>query len=206
MVAFSVIWLNAFAPKSGMYSTYSPRATVCGTNLTYKNHCKIPFGTYAQTCEDNSPTNSMGERTIGAIEPLVLLLTSKGDTMERRAKQEGQDGEIIFTNRAGKEIVDITNANQYEDWPAEANLTGVDLQQAQDQVTTLGSYNNIDDNDDEHIGKQQTTKDPEVGPSLPEEDAPTQRENNDTIKQKQNEESTGVPNNEGQNEESTGVT
>eukprot|EP00957_Ditylum_brightwellii_P131874 10056653-Ditylum_brightwellii.AAC.1 len=67
MVAFSVIWLNAFAPKSGISSTYSPRAIVRGTHLTYKNHCKIPFGAYAQMHEDNSPTNSMDDRTIGDI-------------------------------------------------------------------------------------------------------------------------------------------
>eukprot|EP00957_Ditylum_brightwellii_P017274 1301362-Ditylum_brightwellii.AAC.1 len=67
MVAFSVIWLNAFAPKSGISSTYSPRTIVCGTNLAYKNHCKIPFDAYAQMHKDNSPTNSMNDRTIGAI-------------------------------------------------------------------------------------------------------------------------------------------
>eukprot|EP00957_Ditylum_brightwellii_P131875 10056653-Ditylum_brightwellii.AAC.2 len=123
--------------------------------------------------------------------------------VERRAEQEGQDGEIIFTNRAGKEIANITEADQYEDWPAEANLTGVDLQQAQDQVTTLKSYNGVDDNDDKHIGQQQTTTDPEVGPSPPEEDEPTQQETNNMIKKEQNEESTGVSNKHGQNEEST---
>eukprot|EP00957_Ditylum_brightwellii_P185346 14112916-Ditylum_brightwellii.AAC.1 len=82
--------------------------------------------------------------------------------VERQAEEEGQDGEITFTNRAGEEFAAITNANQYEDWPTEAK----------DQITTLESYNEVNYDDDEHAGPQQTTTDPEIGPPLLEEVAP----------------------------------
>eukprot|EP00957_Ditylum_brightwellii_P116340 8874215-Ditylum_brightwellii.AAC.1 len=67
MVTFSNVWINAFAPKSGISSSYSPRAIVCGMNLSYKTCCKIPVGAYAHTHKENSPTNSMNNQIIGAI-------------------------------------------------------------------------------------------------------------------------------------------
>eukprot|EP00957_Ditylum_brightwellii_P183278 13960761-Ditylum_brightwellii.AAC.1 len=67
MVTFSIIWLNAFPPKSRILSTFSQRLIICGSNLSYMQHCKIPFGAYVQTLEENLPTNSMANRTIGTI-------------------------------------------------------------------------------------------------------------------------------------------
>eukprot|EP00957_Ditylum_brightwellii_P139192 10609425-Ditylum_brightwellii.AAC.1 len=67
MVTFCIVWLNAFAPKSSILSTCSPRAILCGSNLNYKQHCKVPFGAYVQTHKDNAPMNSMEDRSIGAI-------------------------------------------------------------------------------------------------------------------------------------------
>ena len=38
-----------------------------GIKLDYTKHCRLAFGDYAQTHEEHNPTNSMNERTIGAI-------------------------------------------------------------------------------------------------------------------------------------------
>eukprot|EP00957_Ditylum_brightwellii_P007571 573144-Ditylum_brightwellii.AAC.1 len=67
MVMLCIIWLNAFAPRSGILSTYSPQTILCGSNLTYKQHCKVTLGAYVQTHEENAPTNSMEDKIIGAI-------------------------------------------------------------------------------------------------------------------------------------------
>eukprot|EP00957_Ditylum_brightwellii_P183861 14004833-Ditylum_brightwellii.AAC.1 len=53
--------------------------------------------------------------------------------IENMAEQEGQDGAIIFTNRAGKEIKDILFSDEYEDWSGDTIPTGVDIATAQDQ-------------------------------------------------------------------------
>jgi hypothetical protein len=67
LVHFSTLWLNAFPPSSGVSDTYSPRNIITGTSLDYSNHCKVPFGAYVETHEENSPTNTMHERTCRAI-------------------------------------------------------------------------------------------------------------------------------------------
>ena len=38
-----------------------------GTTLDYSKHCKLPFGTYAQTHEEHSPTNLQAAQSVGAI-------------------------------------------------------------------------------------------------------------------------------------------
>jgi hypothetical protein len=38
-----------------------------GTTLDFAKNCKIPFGAYVETHEENKPTNTMVERTCGAI-------------------------------------------------------------------------------------------------------------------------------------------
>jgi hypothetical protein len=38
-----------------------------GTSLSYKQHSKVPLGTYVETHEENNPTSTMVERTRGAI-------------------------------------------------------------------------------------------------------------------------------------------
>jgi hypothetical protein len=67
LVNFVVLWLNAFPPSSGVSKTYSPRTIMTGTTLDYSKHCKIPFGAYVETHEENNPTNNMKERTRAAI-------------------------------------------------------------------------------------------------------------------------------------------
>jgi hypothetical protein len=38
-----------------------------GTTLNFAKHCKVPFGAYVETHEENKPTNTMVERTRGTI-------------------------------------------------------------------------------------------------------------------------------------------
>ncbi len=64
---FVTRWLNSFPPKGGVSQTYSPRAVVTGRAIDYKKHCLIPFGSYVEATMENTPTNSMLERTISGI-------------------------------------------------------------------------------------------------------------------------------------------
>jgi hypothetical protein len=67
LINFVVLWLNAFPPASGISQTYSPRTIMTGTTLDYKKHCRLPFGAYVETHEENKPTNTLKERTRAAI-------------------------------------------------------------------------------------------------------------------------------------------
>jgi hypothetical protein len=67
LVTFVMLWLNAFPPSSGVSKTYSPRTIMTGTTLDYSKHCKLTFGAYVETHEENNPTNNMKERTRAAI-------------------------------------------------------------------------------------------------------------------------------------------
>jgi hypothetical protein len=65
LIHFVVLCLNAFPPSSG--NTYIPRTIMTGTTLDYNKHCRLPFGAYVETHEDNEATNTMVELTRGAI-------------------------------------------------------------------------------------------------------------------------------------------
>ena len=67
MIKSSTFWLNAFPPKGGISDTVSPHELLTGIKIDYNKHCKLQFGSYIQTHEENNPTNSMDSRTIGAI-------------------------------------------------------------------------------------------------------------------------------------------
>ena len=67
MVYTATLWLNAFPPKNGVSMMLSPRAIMTGHSIDFKKHCQLPFSTYAQTHEENNPTNSQAARTVGAI-------------------------------------------------------------------------------------------------------------------------------------------
>eukprot|EP00957_Ditylum_brightwellii_P162384 12365435-Ditylum_brightwellii.AAC.3 len=62
----------------------------------------------------------MNDRTVGRLIhhrdftklPIPDSIIKK---IEDMSKKEGQDGNIIFTNRAGKEIKDILLSDEYED-------------------------------------------------------------------------------------------
>ena len=56
-VYYAVLWLNAFPVKSGISDKMSPRAVVTCTNLNWKKHCQLTFGTYCEVHDKRSPTN-----------------------------------------------------------------------------------------------------------------------------------------------------
>jgi hypothetical protein len=60
---FAVLWLNAFPVKSGVSTEHSPRAIVVRTNLNYKKHCRIIFGSYVEAHDEPDATNTMIPRT-----------------------------------------------------------------------------------------------------------------------------------------------
>jgi len=60
-----VFWLNAFASRSGISKTLSPRTIVSGDTVSFDLHCKYDFGEYVQTHEEHG--NDMASRTVGAL-------------------------------------------------------------------------------------------------------------------------------------------
>jgi hypothetical protein len=62
LINFVVLWLNDFPPSSGISQTYSPRTIMTGTTLDYKTHCRLPFGAYVETHEENKPSNTLKEK------------------------------------------------------------------------------------------------------------------------------------------------
>jgi hypothetical protein len=150
-----VLWLNAFPPSSGVSSTYSPRTIMTGTTLDYNKHCRLPFGAYVETHEDNGATNTMVERTRGAIclGPTAnfqgsynFFCLDTGRRVTRKqfrevpipasvvkriaefAERDQQAGELVFTDRNGIIFPDETE-NELSGAGAnenEATSTGVD--------------------------------------------------------------------------------
>ena len=62
-----VKWLNAFPPKGGLSTEYSPRIILGMSPIEYNKHCKFTFGSYCQASNENQPTNTPNLRTIGGI-------------------------------------------------------------------------------------------------------------------------------------------
>ena len=62
-----VVFLNAFPHKIVLPKTYRPRTIMTGKSLGWNKSCKLHFGAYAQIHEDNNVTNTLEDRTQGAI-------------------------------------------------------------------------------------------------------------------------------------------
>lgn len=67
LVYFCVQTINLFPKAGGLSSNSSPKELFTGRKLDYSIECKLAFGDYVQVHEENSPSNTMKERTIGAI-------------------------------------------------------------------------------------------------------------------------------------------
>ena len=65
MVYASNYWLKMFPRPGGISKTLSPRTLLTGQTWSYTTHCKLEFGDYVQTHEEQD--NSIATRTIGAI-------------------------------------------------------------------------------------------------------------------------------------------
>ena len=141
LVYFVCHWLNAFPPKGGISDTIAPAEFIDGRRTDYHKHCKLSFGSYVQTHEENNPTNSMQSRTLGAI-TLGPDTTGRGgyyfmnlntgrrihrrtwdaipmpDTVIKRVehlgKKDGQPELLTFTDRYGENILDHQGEEQDE--------------------------------------------------------------------------------------------
>jgi hypothetical protein len=67
MAHTSVFWLNMFPASDGVSGDLSPRALIVGMKLDHDKHCRLEFGSHAQTQEEHD--HSMQSRTTGAIGP-----------------------------------------------------------------------------------------------------------------------------------------
>ena len=130
---FIAYCLNAFPPKGGVSVNLSPSAIVTGHTMDYVKHCKLEFGEYVQTHEENTPRNSMKARTIGAIAlgpdnsksgGYNFMNLNTGKKIHRRSwtqlpmpsevvkrveqlgRRENQPEIVVFTDKNGKEYQD----------------------------------------------------------------------------------------------------
>jgi hypothetical protein len=151
LIGFVTLWINAFPPKSGVSYTFIPRTSMTGTSLIFKQHCKVPFGAYVETHEENKPTNTLKERTRGAIclGPLtnsqgsytfLCLRTCRNITrkqfkellipesvikrVEAIALQNKRSGNMIFCDRNGQAIP--YNDAEHDDFHDDEIIAGMD--------------------------------------------------------------------------------
>jgi hypothetical protein len=67
LVYYCVTTINWYPTTTSAFPNVSAREIFLGRKLDYSRDCQLPFGQYVQTHEDADITNSMRERTIGAI-------------------------------------------------------------------------------------------------------------------------------------------
>jgi hypothetical protein len=67
LLHFIMMWLNNFPVTNGVSADHSPREIILRHCLSYKYHCRAPFGAYCETHEDNEPTNSIHSHALPTI-------------------------------------------------------------------------------------------------------------------------------------------
>jgi hypothetical protein len=124
-----------------------------GTALDYEKHCKLPFGAYVETHEERSRTNTLYERTQGAIclgltsnfqgsYKFLCLNTGRKITrkqirevpmpehvikrIEAIAERDKQLGDMVFTDRDDNPIGNYDDDNAVDD-TNDTDITGVDI-------------------------------------------------------------------------------
>ena len=75
LVFFAIKCRNMFPSPNGISTTLSPLAIVTGADKPDFTHLQLEFGTFVHIFNDNNPTNTMAQRTTGAI-----ALNSTGNT------------------------------------------------------------------------------------------------------------------------------
>ena len=155
--------LNFFPPKGGVSQYYSPRMILTGNVLDYNKHCSVPFGSYVQAHNENTPTNSMAPRSLDCIylRPVynqqggheVLDLTTKRvitrrsvtpipitptviAAVESMAAEEGMKG-IKMRTKTGQVLYDSS-------W-----ITGVDYDEDEDDLDYEPDEEEVDDEEDD---------------------------------------------------------
>ena len=169
-----VWWLNTFAPKRGVSTQYSPRVIMAGKALDYDKHCTTGFGSYVQAFQENTPTNTTAQPTIGCIYlrliesggyELLNLMTGKVITrrkitevsitqevinvVEQMPKDDGMKPDLVFKNQKGEILLD-------DDF-----IAGVDIDQIKNQNPENEDHqsdDNREDLDDSSMTKVMTMK------------------------------------------------
>ena len=59
IVCFIGLWLNAFTVQNGVSEVYLPWSIVVHPKLSWKQHCKVLFGTYYKVHDEPDPSNDM---------------------------------------------------------------------------------------------------------------------------------------------------
>ena len=67
MVADAVRCLNQFPWSNGISNTMSPNTIITGDTMPNYSRMRVEFGTYVQLFEDNTPSNTLKSRAVGAI-------------------------------------------------------------------------------------------------------------------------------------------
>ena len=67
IVYHEVMWANTFPNKKGVSETFSPRALILRNNLDVTLHAKYDFCQYGKVADEPEPSNTMVERTQGAL-------------------------------------------------------------------------------------------------------------------------------------------
>ena len=67
LVVFAIRSCNMFPSSVGVSTTMSPLTIVTGAGPVDFNHLRLEFGTYVHVFNENTPTNTMAQRTTGAI-------------------------------------------------------------------------------------------------------------------------------------------
>jgi hypothetical protein len=67
LIHFVTMWHKNFPTINGISPASSPCEIILCHRLSYKQHCRAPFGAYCETHEDNKPTNSMHSRALLTI-------------------------------------------------------------------------------------------------------------------------------------------
>ena len=66
-VYYQVSMINHFPKTSSVDPDISPKALLSGVQIDYKKDCQLKFGEYVQVHDEDMITNTMKERTLGAI-------------------------------------------------------------------------------------------------------------------------------------------
>ena len=67
LVYYAVRCINMFPKKGSVDPDQSPREMFTGRKVDYKLECLLQFGEYCQVAEEDDRTNSLKERTVGAV-------------------------------------------------------------------------------------------------------------------------------------------
>jgi hypothetical protein len=67
LLHFVTMWLKNIPTTNGILADFSPCEIILCHHLSYKHHCRAPFGAYCKIHEDNAPTNLMRSHALPAI-------------------------------------------------------------------------------------------------------------------------------------------